>query len=204
MLHCNMLIAATVNRYQYPSQEIHMSLTPEQVIAANKANLETLVGLTNKAFAGVEQLIELNLAAAKAAMADSQQQAHAVLSVKDAQQLLSLQASLFQPLAEKAVVYNRHLVEIANSTGSDFSKAYEAQVLGAQRAFNELVDNMAKNAPAGSESAVAAFKTAVSAGNNALESVQKAVKQATDLTQAQVRTMSEQVAGAAKSATKKR
>ena len=181
-----------------------MSLTPEQVLAANKANLETLVGLTNKAFAGVEQLIELNLAAAKAAMADSQQQTHAALSVKDAQQLLSLQASLFQPLAEKAVAYNRHLYEIASSTGSDFTKAYEAQVLGAQRAFNELVDNMAKNAPAGSESAVAAFKTAVSAGNNALETVQKAVKQATDRTQAQVRTMSEQAAGAAKSATKKR
>jgi len=63
---------------------------------------------------------------------------------------------------------------------------------------------MAENAPAGSEAAVAAFKTAVSAGNNALESVQKAVKQATDLTQAQVRSMSEQVAGAAKSAGKKR
>ena len=99
---------------------------------------------------------------------------------------------------------NRHLYEIASSTGSDFSKAYEAQVLGAQRAFNELEDNMAKNAPAGSETAVAAFKTAVSAGNNALESVQKAVKQATDLTQAQVRSMSEQVSGAAKSAAKKR
>ena len=100
-----------------------MSLTPEQVIAANKANLETLVGLTNKAFAGVEQLIELNLAAAKAAMSESQQQAQAALTVKDAQQLLALQASLFQPLAEKAVAYNRHLYEIASNTGSDFSKA---------------------------------------------------------------------------------
>jgi phasin family protein len=208
MLQCNKMVVSNaglqINPTQNPFQEIHMSLTPEQVIAANKANLETLVGLTNKAFAGVEQLIELNLAAAKAAMADSQHQTHAALSVKDAQQLLSLQASLFQPLAEKAVAYNRHLYEIASSTGSDFTKAYEAQVLGAQRAFNELVDNMAKNAPAGSESAVAAFKTAVSAGNNALETVQKAVKQAADMTQAQVRTMSEQVAGAAKSATKKR
>ncbi len=76
-----------------------MSLTPEQVIAANKANLETLMGLTNKAFSGVEQLIELNMAAAKAAMADSQKNASAALSVKDAQELLALQASLFQPLA---------------------------------------------------------------------------------------------------------
>ena len=47
-----------------------MNLTPEQILAANKANLETLVGLTNKAFSGVEQLIELNLAAAKAALAE--------------------------------------------------------------------------------------------------------------------------------------
>ncbi|MFZ9665234.1 MAG: phasin family protein, partial [Limnohabitans sp.] len=77
MLQCNKMVDSNAglqtNPTQNPFQEIHMSLTPEQVIAANKANLETLVGLTNKAFAGVEQLIELNLAAAKAAMADSQQ-----------------------------------------------------------------------------------------------------------------------------------
>ena len=36
-------------------------LTPEQFAAANKANLETLFGLTNKAFEGVEKLVELNL-----------------------------------------------------------------------------------------------------------------------------------------------
>ena len=179
-------------------------MTTEQIVASHKANVETLFGLTAKAFEGVEKLVELNLSAAKAALADSAQNSQTVLSAKDAQELLALQASLFQPLAEKAVAYNRHLYEIASSTGADFTKAYEAQVLEAQRAFNDLVDNMAKNAPAGSETAVAAFKTAVSAGNNALESVQKAVKQATDLTQAQVRSMTEQVAGAAKSAAKKR
>jgi hypothetical protein len=58
-----------------------MTLTPEQVVAANKANLETLVGLTTKAFSGVEQLIELNLAAAKSALADSQEHINASLSV---------------------------------------------------------------------------------------------------------------------------
>ena len=40
-------------------------LTAEQVIAANKANVETLFGLTNKAFEGVEKLIDLNLQVAK-------------------------------------------------------------------------------------------------------------------------------------------
>ena len=181
-----------------------MSLTPDQIVAANKANLETLVGLTNKAFAGVEQLIELNLAAAKAALADSQSQAQAALSVKDAQQLLALQASMFQPLAEKAVAYNRHLVDIANGTGSHFQGHIEAQVAEAQKAFHAMVENAAKNAPAGSESAVAAFKTAVAAGNNALESVQKAVKQATEVAEANYKNMTETALKTTKAAAKKR
>jgi phasin family protein len=158
-----------------------MTLTPEQVIAANKANLETLVGLTTKAFSGIEELIELNLAAAKSAMTDSQEHIHASLSVKDVQELLALQSSLFQPLAEKAVAYNRHLYEIATSTGAHFNGTVEGKVAEAQNAFHSMVDNAAKNAPAGSEAAVAAFKTAVAAGSNALETVQKAVKQATEV-----------------------
>ena len=36
-------------------------LTAEQILASQKANFETLFGLTNKAFEGVEKLVELNL-----------------------------------------------------------------------------------------------------------------------------------------------
>jgi phasin family protein len=167
--------------------EIDMNLTPEQILAANKANLETLIGLTNKAFSGVEQLIELNLAAAKAALSDTQSQAHAALSAKDAQQLLALQASLFQPLAEKAVNYNRALYDIATHTGADFTQAMESKVAAAQKAFQDMITSATANAPAGSEAAVAAFKTAVAAGNNALESVQKAVRQAAEMADANVK-----------------
>jgi len=181
-----------------------MNMTPEQIIAANKANLETLMGLTSKAFSGVEQLIELNLAAAKSALSDSQQQTQAVLSVKDAQELLALQASLFQPLAEKAVAYNRHLYEIATGTGAEFHGHVEGKMAEAQKAFHAMVDNAAKNAPAGSEAAVAAFKTAVSAGNNALETVQKAVKQATEVAEANVKSMTSTALNAGKTTAKKR
>jgi phasin family protein len=178
-----------------------MTLTPEQVVAANKANLETLVGLTTKAFSGVEQLIELNLAAAKSAMTDSQEHIHASLSVKDAQELLALQSSLFQPLAEKAVAYNRHLYEIATGTGAHFHGTVEGKVAEAQKAFHAMVDNAAKNAPAGSEAAVAAFKTAVSAGSNALETVQKAVKQATEVAESNYKTFAETALNATGAAT---
>ena len=35
-------------------------LTAEQVMAAQKANIQTLFGLSAKAFEGVEKLVELN------------------------------------------------------------------------------------------------------------------------------------------------
>ena len=46
-------------------------LTSEQIMASHKANIETLFGLTHKAFEGVEKLVELNVQATKAALAVS-------------------------------------------------------------------------------------------------------------------------------------
>ena len=43
-----------------------MSLTTEQILAAHKANVETLFGLTTKAFEGIEKLVELNVTASRA------------------------------------------------------------------------------------------------------------------------------------------
>ena len=159
-------------------------LTAEQVIASQKATVETLFGLTNKAFAGVEKLVELNVQASKAALAETANQTQALMGVKDAQELLALQAGLMQPLAEKTAAYSRHLYDIASGTTSEFSKAVESQAADAQAKFMSLVDGAAKNAPAGSETAMAVMKSAVAAANNAFESVQKAVKQASDMAEA--------------------
>jgi phasin family protein len=179
-------------------------LTAEQVLASQKATVETLFGLTSKAFEGVERLVELNLTASKAALAEAAGTTQAILGVKDAQELLALQASLFQPLAEKTAAYSRHLYDIASGTGAEFGKAFEAQATDAQKKFLAVVDNAAKNAPAGSETAVAVFKSAVAAGSNALESVQKAVKQATEVAEANFNAVASQAVNAARTTTSKK
>jgi len=158
-----------------------MILTPEQVAAAQKANLETLFGLTSKAFEGVEKLVELNLQVVKATFAENVDSAKKALSAKDAQELMAIQASLVQPVAEKTLAYTRHLYEIASETQSEFTKVAEAQLAEGTKNVQALVDNFAKNAPAGSESTVAIVKSAISAANNAYESVQKATKQAVEM-----------------------
>ncbi|SOZ37739.1 TIGR01841 family phasin PhaP1 [Cupriavidus neocaledonicus] len=158
-----------------------MILTPEQVAAAQKANLETLFGLTTKAFEGVEKLVELNLQVVKATFAENVDNAKKALSAKDAQELLAIQAAAVQPVAEKTLAYTRHLYEIASETQSEFAKVAEAQLAEGSKNVQALVENFAKNAPAGSESTVAIVKSAISAANNAYESVQKATKQAVEI-----------------------
>ncbi len=179
-------------------------LTVEQVMASHKANIETLVGLTSKAFEGVEKIVELNMTASKAALAEAGDHAKAVLSVKDAQELMALQSGLMQPLAEKTAAYSRHLYDIASGSTAEFTRAFEEQSAEGQRKFMGLVDTAAKNAPAGSETAVAVMKSAVAAANNALESVQKAVKQATEVAETNFNTAANNAVNATKTVSKKR
>ena len=178
-------------------------LTAEQVLAAQKANLETLFGLTNKAFEGVEKLVELNLQVAKASLGEAAEATKAALSVKDAQELLALQTGLLQPAAEKAAAYSRHLYDIAAATGAEVTKVAESQVADLQKSFAGLVDTAVKNAPAGSENAVALVKSAMAAANNAYDSVHKAAKQAADVAEANFQAITTQAVAASKQAAPK-
>lgn len=177
-------------------------LTAEQVIAANKANVEILFGLTNKAFEGVEKLVELNLQVAKTALAEAADTTKAALSVKDAQELFALQAGLLQPAAEKAAAYSRHLYDIAAATNAEVSKVAEETASDAQKKFMSAVDSAVKNAPAGTENAVALVKSAVAAANNAFESVNKAAKQAAEVAEANFQAVTSSAVKATQAASK--
>ena len=177
-------------------------LTAEQILAAHKANVETLFGLTNKAFEGVEKLVELNLQVAKTALSEVADTTAAAMSVKDAQELLALQAALLQPTAEKAASYSRHIYDIASSTGAEVAKAAEAKFADVQKSFTAVVDNASKNAPAGTENAVALVKSAVAAANNAFESVQKATKQAVEVAESNFQAATSQAVKASQTATR--
>src|SRR3990167_2319056 len=122
-------------------------LTAEQLLAAQKANLATLFELGQKAFEGVEKVMELNLQVAKTSLEEASEHTKAVLAIKDAQELLALQASLLQPAAEKAAAYGRHLYDIASGTSAEVSKLAESQLAEAQNKFASVVDNAVKNPP---------------------------------------------------------
>ena len=176
--------------------------TVDQVAASHKANMETLFGFTTKAFEGVEKLVELNLTASKAALSEVSEHARAVMSVKDAQEFVTLQASFLQPMAEKTAAYSRHLYDIAAATTAELTKSAEAQFAELQKSFMSAVDSAVKNAPAGSENAVTLVKSAITAANNAFESVQKATKQAAEMAEANFTSVTNTAVKATQSATK--
>ena len=179
-------------------------LTAEQIMASHKATIETLFGLTHKAFEGVEKLVELNMQATKAALAETANHAQAAMGAKDAQEFMALQAGMLQPLAEKTAAYSRHLYDIASAAGAALGKTFEGQAAEAQKKLASLMDSATNNAPAGSETTVAVMKSAVAAANNAFESMQKAVKQASDMAEANFNTVATSAVNASKSVAKKR
>ena len=161
-----------------------MFAIPEQFSNATKTNFETqfalFSSLTAKTFESVEKLVELNIATARAAMESNSNTARQLLSAKAPQEFFQVVATQAQPAAEKAVAYNRQLAAIATGTGAEFSKAAEGQIVEANRKVIALVDEVSKNAPAGSETFVAAVKTAISNANAGYEQFSKTTKQAVE------------------------
>jgi len=163
-----------------------MYSTPEQVASANKANIESLLTIANTAFASAERLAALNLNTARNLLEDTVSGAKALMGAKDVQELMNIQASLAQPSVEKAVAYSRSVYEIATQTQEELTKVFEAQFAEANKTMTSALDKAVKNAPAGSDVAVAAVKSAIAAANSAYDSMTKAAKQVAEIAEANV------------------
>ncbi|NMG63995.1 TIGR01841 family phasin [Azoarcus indigens] len=163
-----------------------MTATPEQFITINKANVETLLSLANTAFANAERLAALNLNTARSVLEDGVANTKALLAAKDVQELVSLQSSLAQPLVEKVVAYTRSVYEITSQSQEEVSKLLEAQVAELNKGIASALDQAAKSAPAGSDVAVAAVKSAIAAANSAYDSLSKTAKQVAEIAEANV------------------
>jgi phasin family protein len=163
-----------------------MFTTPAQFAELQKGQMDAAVALSQTFFDAAERLMELNLAAAKATLEESVEKSQALLSAKDVQELMALSSGNAQPTLDKAVSYSRTVYGIANGANAEVSRIIEAQIAESNKKVAQLIDFAAKNAPAGSEPAVTAFKTAVAAVNTAYDTFSKAAKQAVEMAESNV------------------
>ena len=160
--------------------------TPEQFAAANKASVDAMLTLANTALASAERIAALNLNPARSMLEDGVANAKAMLGAKDAQEFFAVQASIAQPGIEKAVAYSRSVYEISAQSKEEISKLIEAQFGDFQKQIVGLLEKATKNAPAGSEVAVNAVKSAIAAATTAFDNMNKAAKQVADIAETNV------------------
>ncbi len=175
-----------------------MYVTPEQIQATNKANLEAILSLASTQFAAIEKFASLNANAVKTAFEDSLANARALAGAKDVQEIVNLQSTFAQPAIEKAIAYSKSVYEVATETNAEISKVTERRVAEWNENFVSLLDKAAKNAPAGSDVAVSAVKQMLAAANSAYDNFTKVAKQATEIAEANVSAATETVKGLAK------
>ncbi|MBL8427189.1 MAG: phasin family protein [Dechloromonas sp.] len=166
-----------------------MSISPEQLAAANKATVDSLLSVANTALASAERIATLNLNTARSALEDTASGVKSVLEAKDPKEALAAQSALAQPAVEKAVAYSRSVYEITAETQQELAKMVEAQFSDFQKSIAGMVEMAAKSAPAGSEGAVAAIQNAIAAANSAFGNMNAVTKQFTDAAQANIAAM---------------
>lgn len=163
-----------------------MSFKPEEFLNSSKASLDLAVFFSNTALASIERLTALNLNAARSILEESLAISKALLGAKDLQSFLSLQSSLTQPTIEKTVAYSRNVFEITSEAKENIAKVVESKIADANNKVSGLVQKALDKAPAGSEVAVAAVKSAIAASNSAYEGINKAAKQVAEIAEANV------------------
>lgn len=184
-----------------------MSVIPKNLLDSQKAVVSNAVAAQTALFSGFEKLIELNLKVVKATLDEVAQTSQYATDLKDPQDALAFTSGLLQPGAEKALAYGKHVYDIVAGVQSQLSKLAETQVVEGQQHVNEAIEQLSKNAPAGSESAVAMLRSSLASANSAYDSLTKAAKQAADVVESNLNAAASaslkaatDVAGAAKTA----
>jgi phasin family protein len=158
---------------------------PEKLQTVQKANLDLLQQISGKVFASVEQLSQLQFKALRESTEEQFEGVRKLLAVRDPQGFADLQVSFSQPGAqtERLAEFNRQVQALIVGTQSDIAQLTSNQVEAGTAQVQEFVEEISKNAPAGSEPVVAAFKSGLANAGTVFESAQKTAKQATEAAQ---------------------
>lgn len=155
----------------------------EKLHNAQKANLDVLQQISGKVFETFGKFSQLQMKALQASTDEHFEGLQKLLSVRDPQGFAKLQASLVQPTAqaERLQAFNREVYELFSGTQSEIAKLAERQLEAGNQQAQEWVDVISKNAPAGSEPVVAAFKSAMGNATSVYENAQKTAKQTAEI-----------------------
>jgi len=163
-----------------------MNALPQQFFANQKASLDNALAIQGAMFQGFEKLVDLNMKVFKASIDEVSQKSQDASKIQDAQEALNFSSALFQPNAEKVLAYSKQVYDVLSGLQVDVTKLTETQVEQAQEQISEAIEQLAKNAPAGSEGTVALMKSSLASVNSAYETVAKSARQAAEAAESNI------------------
>jgi phasin family protein len=170
----------------------------EQFAELNKVGVANATRLAALSIENAEKLFKLNVTAAKAAFANGVESAQAVAGAKDVQELMALRAKVAEANVQAAVGYGRTLYALASEAQGSYTALAEDALITYSKNVASIVDHASKNAPAGSDAAINAFKSTFAASTAAFDQFQRATRQVAGLADASVRAAAASTAKAAK------
>jgi len=172
-------------------------------VVANKAAVDILLAVANTALASAERLAALNLEIARSDLEDAAYNAKALLGAKGLKEAVVIQTSLAQSGVEKTAAYGKYVYEIFAQMQEQLSKMVEDQFHHFQMNVVSMMEKDAKSVPAGSEVAVAAVRSAITAASSTFDNMRKAALQVSDLAQNNIAAATTATVKSAKKATGK-
>lgn len=162
------------------------------------AAMQAAFELANLSFAQVERITQLTLEQAKVNAELAQDQLASVMDVKDPAAALELLKSQLETSAKSLAGFAATAYELGQEFHAETTAFAEGHFDHAHDAANKAINENLKKAPAGSEAAVTAIKTAVDAGNKALTEARKNAKKTAEMAQEGIAKLKEHAPQAAK------
>jgi phasin family protein len=163
-----------------------MAQAPEQLSGWQRAAIDTTIACAQTALAGAEQLLSLNLEAARTALEQHAEATRALLGATDAHELQRLRGRLAQQTMQQAAAYAREVYELVSETRTQLARHAERQMAGFG---DDLLRRTAQAGPAapGAEVAVAAVRSSLDASAAMVENLSRATRQFADVSEATIR-----------------
>ena len=146
-----------------------------------KKSSGTWTDFSGVAFEKFEQLNDLNIKHTKSSMVDASEAIATMLDVKDPKEFMEFAQKSTGPLPSKISSYFKEVYKINSDLLKSGSKYVEAENEEINKVINDQVEEMSKNAPAGTEGVVAMTKSSLAASSSTYESMTKAAKQVFDI-----------------------
>jgi len=158
----------------------------EQLAAWQKAALESTLTFAQASLAGAEQLLKLNLDAARSALEQAGKNTRELLSITDPQELVELRSKIAQTNMQQTATYAQSIYEIVSHTQALLTKLGEEQHTRLTQQAATGAEQLTKGAP-GAEVASAAVKSTLAATNAMMDNLNRATKQFADLSEASIK-----------------